>query len=111
MAGAEGRRLRDAFNEDAERYQRARPSYPGEIFVDLKLYADIGPGSRVLEIGCGTGQATVPLAHLGHSAGTACDDARRGRIGGSSAHDALPDIRHDPSHKCHERQKDDQVEH
>jgi SAM-dependent methyltransferase len=31
----------------------------------LKLHADIGPGSRVLEIGCGTGQATVPLAHLG----------------------------------------------
>lgn len=58
-------RLRQTFNEDAELYDRARPGYPAQLFRDLREMADIGPGSRVLEIGCGTGQATLPLAELG----------------------------------------------
>jgi SAM-dependent methyltransferase len=58
-------RLRATFDEDAERYDRARPSYPAALFVDLAALAEVGPGRRVLEIGCGTGQATVPLAELG----------------------------------------------
>lgn len=44
---------------------RARPGYPPQLFADLAQLAHIGPGSRVLEIGCGTGQATVPLAERG----------------------------------------------
>jgi SAM-dependent methyltransferase/alkylhydroperoxidase family enzyme len=57
--------LRAIFDEDAERYDRARPGYPDELFDDLCDLAHLGPGSRVLEIGCGTGQATVPLARRG----------------------------------------------
>lgn len=58
-------RLRVTFDQDAERYDRARPGYPAAIFDDLAELAGIGPGCRVLEIGCGTGQATVPLAERG----------------------------------------------
>jgi SAM-dependent methyltransferase len=54
--------LRQSFNEAAELYDRARPGYPAALFGDLAALAGIGPGCRVLEIGCGTGQATVPLA-------------------------------------------------
>lgn len=57
--------LRATFDEDAERYDRARPGYPAALFDDLAQLAGIGPGCRVLEIGCGTGQATVPLAERG----------------------------------------------
>ena len=58
-------RLRAIFDEDAERYDRARPGYPPALFDALAELAGIGPGCRVLEIGCGTGQATVPLAERG----------------------------------------------
>jgi SAM-dependent methyltransferase len=62
---SENERLRAIFAEDAERYDRARPGYPAAMYDDLVAMTGIGPGSRVLEIGCGTGQATVPLARLG----------------------------------------------
>jgi SAM-dependent methyltransferase len=65
ISGAEAARLCVTFDEDAERYDRARPSYPPAVFDDLAELAGIGPGCRVLEIGCGTGQATVPLAERG----------------------------------------------
>src|SRR5919198_2175367 len=59
------RRLRTTFEEVPELYERARPLYPAELFDDLAAYAGLTPGSRVLEIGCGTGQATLPLAERG----------------------------------------------
>lgn len=59
--------LREIFNEAAELYDRVRPGYPPRLFDDLAELAGLGSGSRVLEIGCGTGQATVPLAErAGH---------------------------------------------
>ena len=57
--------LRSTFNQDAERYDRARPGYPAALFDDLAELTSIGAGSRVLEIGPGTGQATRPLAERG----------------------------------------------
>ncbi|MEV5568557.1 class I SAM-dependent methyltransferase [Spirillospora sp. NPDC052269] len=56
-------RLRETFTEDAELYDRARPAYPAVLFDELPLR----PGCRVLEIGCGTGQATRALAERGCS--------------------------------------------
>ncbi|MEV7283440.1 class I SAM-dependent methyltransferase [Streptomyces sp. NPDC093252] len=58
-------RLGRIFDEDAELYDRARPGYPDALFDDLAGMAGAGPGSRVLEVGCGTGQATVPLVRRG----------------------------------------------
>src|SRR3954452_6234673 len=57
--------LRDTFDEAPELYDRARPDYPEAVFEDLTTLARLRPGSRVLELGCGTGQATVPLARSG----------------------------------------------
>ena len=59
------RELRATFDEVAELYDRARPEYPQELLADLVKLAGIQPGCRLLEIGCGTGQLTVPLAQKG----------------------------------------------
>lgn len=58
-------RLSRTFDEDAELYDRARPGYPPELFDDLAELAGTGPGCRVLEVGAGTGKATLPLAERG----------------------------------------------
>jgi SAM-dependent methyltransferase len=55
----------DSFNEVAALYDEARPLYPRAVIDDLFALAGIRPGDRVLEIGCGTGQITVPLAGRG----------------------------------------------
>ncbi|MEV0900866.1 class I SAM-dependent methyltransferase [Actinoplanes sp. NPDC049802] len=57
--------LRRVFDEDAERFDRARPGYPPQIFDDLAA-AGAPPPARVLEIGPGTGKATVSLAERGY---------------------------------------------
>jgi SAM-dependent methyltransferase len=53
------------FDEVPELYDRVRPTYPDELFADLIKITGIGQGSSVLEVGCGTGQATRSLAARG----------------------------------------------
>jgi SAM-dependent methyltransferase len=66
VAAEPGRRdLRAGFDLAAEDYQRTRPVCPPELFEDLMDRAGLAAGDRVIEIGCGTGQATVPLARRG----------------------------------------------
>ena len=48
-------------------YDRARPSYPPALLDDICAYARLGHDARLLEIGAGTGQATVPMARRGCS--------------------------------------------
>jgi SAM-dependent methyltransferase len=57
--------LRTTFEDSPETYDRARPVAPPEVFDDLVTLARLAPGSRIVEIGCGTGQATLPLAERG----------------------------------------------
>ena len=57
--------LRETFESVAESYDAARPSYPDALVDDLVALARIPPGGRVLEIGPGTGKASVALAARG----------------------------------------------
>jgi SAM-dependent methyltransferase len=59
--------LRQTFDSAAERYDAARPDYPHELFDDLVELAELRPGARLLEVGCGTGKATRPLLTRGFS--------------------------------------------
>jgi SAM-dependent methyltransferase len=58
----EGRRL---FGLDPAAYDAARPGHPGEVYDVLVQRCGLGPGTKVLEIGPGTGQATRRLLELG----------------------------------------------
>ena len=57
--------LRTSFEQVPELYERARPGYPPQVFDDLTALAQLPAQARLLEIGCGTGQATLPLAERG----------------------------------------------
>jgi SAM-dependent methyltransferase len=60
------REQRFVFDEVAELYAEARPSYPAQLIDDLIAAAGLGPGSRVLELGCGPATASVLLAGRGY---------------------------------------------
>jgi len=57
--------VRRMFNEVPELYDRVRPTYPPELLADLVGITRLEQQSCVLEVGCGTGQATRSLAALG----------------------------------------------
>ena len=59
-------RLRLTFNEDALLYDRVRPGYPTAMLDDIVALSGIPTGGRILEIGPGTGQVTLPWAQRGY---------------------------------------------
>jgi len=56
---------RTTFDRIAEQYEAARPTYPVALLDDLVSLAGIPAAGRVLEIGPGTGKASVALAERG----------------------------------------------
>ena len=59
-------RLRTTFDRVAALYDEVRPDYPRALFDDVVSWSGVFPDGRMLEVGCGTGKATVPLARRGY---------------------------------------------
>lgn len=59
--------LRLIFDTVAADYDAARPGYPEPLIEDVLGFAALAPAARCLEVGCGTGQATLPFARRGFS--------------------------------------------
>jgi 2-polyprenyl-3-methyl-5-hydroxy-6-metoxy-1,4-benzoquinol methylase len=54
------------FDEIAELYDQGRREPPGWLYDTLFSSAGLDPArARILEIGCGTGKSTLPLARRG----------------------------------------------
>jgi ubiquinone/menaquinone biosynthesis C-methylase UbiE len=53
------------FDRVAEEYDRARPDYPVELVEAAERAGGLGPGSHVVEVGCGTGKLTALLVERG----------------------------------------------
>ena len=53
---------RFAFDQIANVYKAARPDYPEALIEDVVSYAGLRPNDKILEVGCGTGQATKSFA-------------------------------------------------
>jgi ubiquinone/menaquinone biosynthesis C-methylase UbiE len=54
------------FDQAARDYDEVRPGYPEELIEEVISVSGIPEGGRILEVGCGTGQATVPFARRGY---------------------------------------------
>lgn len=59
--------IQTIFDEAASDYEETRPGYPKELIQDIITISNIPRDGLILEIGCGTGQATVPFAEQGYS--------------------------------------------
>jgi len=58
--------LAKTFNAEAAAYDGNRPGYPVSLFDGIVTETGLGRESTILEIGCGTGQATLPMAEKGY---------------------------------------------
>lgn len=62
-----GKNRRYSFDEASREYDEVRPGYPNELVEDVIRISSIPEDGRVLEVGCGTCQATIPFAVRGYS--------------------------------------------
>lgn len=49
------------FDEVVLNYEKRRPNYGTQLFTDIINYAGINDSKSIIEVGCGTGQATEPF--------------------------------------------------
>jgi SAM-dependent methyltransferase len=60
-------RLVESFDRVATQYHHVRPGYPEVVFDRIAAYANLDAASHLLELGTGTGKATLPFAQRGFS--------------------------------------------
>lgn len=60
------RTLRTIFDQVADDYDAVRPHYPAALIDDIITLTNLPVSGHILEIGCGTGQATIPFAQRGY---------------------------------------------
>jgi len=56
-----------SFDAVADLYAEARPGYPDEMVDEIVSFSGIPSDGRILEIGCGPGNATAPFAARGYA--------------------------------------------
>ncbi len=69
------RNVRGSFDKASREYDEIRPGYPEQLIEDIIRISRITEGGKILEVGCGTGQATMPFAKKGY--GILCLDVGR----------------------------------
>lgn len=58
--------FRTGFDQVAAEYDAIRPGYPAALIEDIISMSSLPAEGRILEVGCGTGQATMPFAEQGY---------------------------------------------
>jgi cyclopropane fatty-acyl-phospholipid synthase-like methyltransferase len=64
---SESKPLSRQFDDAAQLYDEVRPRYPEEIIEHIIAFAALPAQGRVFEVGCGTGQMTLPFAQRGYT--------------------------------------------
>ena len=59
------REQRLVFGEDPELYDKARAGYPADLVSEVMSFGSLVRGDRAVEVGAGTGKATVAFARAG----------------------------------------------
>lgn len=58
--------LKGSFDKSSEHYVRARAEYPPEMTDTIVSLAGLTPSSKLLDVGCGSGQATMEFVARGY---------------------------------------------
>ncbi|MER6046741.1 class I SAM-dependent methyltransferase [Streptomyces sp. NPDC001793] len=77
---ASTRSRRHIFGDDAEQYDTARPGYPHQLVQEVLDFAAMGADEAALEVGAGTGKATLPFARSGVPVTCVEPDVRMARV-------------------------------
>ncbi len=59
--------LGTTFGKVSSLYDKSRVTYPKELIDDIITYSKIKPNAMILDVGCGSGQATLPFAERGYN--------------------------------------------